>query len=138
MEDASKHFVGKIAQKAIIEKDGKVLVCRGIGDSVWEFPGGRLHMDESPQEGLRREIFEELNISVAVNGPIHICRSLHTKSSTWRVLVAYHCALEEGQTLTIDPEEVEDAKWVSHEELKTLPMFDDCREVADVFLKNLP
>lgn len=36
------HFVGKIAQKAVIEHDGKVFVVRGIGDSLWEFPGGYL------------------------------------------------------------------------------------------------
>ena len=136
MKDETKHFVGKIAQKAVIEKDGRILVCLGIGDSVWEFPGGRLHVDESPGEGLRREIFEELNISVVVRGPIHVCRSLHTKSGAWRVLIAYHCSVEGEGIIKMDPEEVEEMQWVLPEELKTLPMFADCREVADVFLKN--
>ena len=136
MENEQIHFVGKIAQKAIIEKNGKILVCRGIRDSVWEFPGGRLHIDESPQDGIRREILEELNIQVTVQQPIHVCRSLHTKSNTWRILIAYHCSIQDNSAEKIDPNEVEDMKWISPAELKNLPMFDDCRETADVFLKT--
>ena len=30
MEDAHKHYVGKVAQKAVIERDGMILVCRGV------------------------------------------------------------------------------------------------------------
>lgn len=136
MEKEEKHFVGKITQKAIIEKGEKVLVSRGIGDSIWEFPGGRLHIDEHLHDGIRREIFEELNISVTVHEPIHVCRSLHVKSNTWRIVIAYHCSIREDAVIKIDPEEVEEIKWISLNELKILPMFDDCRQLADVFLKT--
>lgn len=135
MEKEEVHFVGKIAQKAIIEKGGKVLVSKGIGDSIWEFPGGRLHIDEQPLDGIRREIFEELNISMAVYEPVHVCRSLHAKSNTWRILIAYRCSIQEDAVTKTDPEEVEEIKWISPHDLKILPMFDDCREIADVYLK---
>ncbi len=136
MEKEEVHFVGKIAQKAIIEKGEKILVSKGIGDSVWGFPGGRLHIDEHPHDGIRREIFEELNISVTVHEPIHVCRSLDTKSNTWRIFIVYHCSVNEDAVIKIDPEEVEEIKWISLGELETLPLFDDCREAADVFLKT--
>ena len=136
MEDETKHFVGKVAQKAVIEKDGKILVCQGIGDSVWEFPGGRLHIGEAPMEGVRREILEELNIPVVIKGIVHVCLSHHTKSNTWRVMIAYHCAVDGANEIKRDPTEVQDVKWISREELKTWPMFEDCREIADVFLRS--
>lgn len=133
MEDKSQHFVGNVAQKAIIERSGAVLVCRGVGDGVWEFPGGRLHAGESPREGLMREIREELGVSVHVGEPVDLIRSYHGQSKTWQVFVAYVCTITEGE-IVMDTSELEELRWVSREELQTLPMFDDCREVANVFL----
>jgi 8-oxo-dGTP diphosphatase len=129
MEDHAKHFVGNVAQKAIIEKDGKILVCRGIGDTVWEFPGGRLHADEAPMDGLAREIKEELGITITDIKPFWVLPSFHYKSKTHNVYIAYTCTYD-GAPLEVDPTEIEEMKWVTREELKDLPMFDDGKEVA--------
>ena len=136
MEHVETHFIGKVAQKAIIENSGKVLVCKGLQDSVWEFPGGRLNDNESPQDGLSREIVEELGVPVTIHGPVHVCRSYHTKSNTWNIFIAYHCSIEKPGIEKANLEEIEDVQWVSFEELKNLPMFSDCRKAADVFLQT--
>lgn len=130
----SQHFVGNVAQKAIIEKDGKILVCRGIGDEIWEFPGGRLHAGETPREGISREIKEELGVEIAVGAPVDVIRSFHGQTKQWQVFTAYMCTLGECADIIMDKGELEELRWVSREELKELPMFDDCREVANVFL----
>ncbi len=134
MEDANQHFVGKVSQKTIIQHLGKVLVQKGSGDTVWDWPGGHLHIGEVPAEGLKREIKEELGLSVEGLLPLIIERCLHIKSNTWRVVIFYTC-VSLSLDFTLDPSEVDEAKWVSKEELKTLPMFDDSRSAADVFLK---
>jgi 8-oxo-dGTP diphosphatase len=133
METHTQHFVGNVAQKAVIQKDNRVLVCRGIGDKVWEFPGGRLHTGEVPSEGLAREIQEELSLKVSVGRPIHVCRSFHGQTKQWQVFVGYECVIENGE-LVMDTSELEEIKWISREELAHLPMFEDCRELADIFL----
>ena len=58
------HFEGKIAQKVIIVKDGKVLLLRDprMTEVIWEIPGGRMNIDEEPREAVAREILEELCI----------------------------------------------------------------------------
>lgn len=54
----------------IIEKDGLILIAqRHRNDShglKWEFPGGTLMRNECGEDGIVRELFEELNIRVEV------------------------------------------------------------------------
>ena len=48
---------------ALIVNDGKIFATqRGYGDwkGFWEFPGGKVEADESPEDALKREILEEL------------------------------------------------------------------------------
>ncbi len=51
---------------AVIENDGRVLVCRRRPDQThplkWEFPGGKVEPGESPEQALARELEEELGI----------------------------------------------------------------------------
>ena len=51
---------------AVIVSDGKLLVAqRGRDDSYplkWELPGGKLEAGESLEQGLRRELEEELGV----------------------------------------------------------------------------
>ncbi len=124
MEDHDKHFVGNVAQKALIEKDRKILVCRGVGDTVWEFPGGRLHDGESPVDGIKREIKEELGIDIDDIRPFQIERNYHFRTKVYQVFIVYTCTCANTE-LKVDAGELEEVKWVSKEELKTLPMFDD-------------
>jgi len=55
---------------AIIEKDGKILIARRKkGDSQenkWEFPGGTIEASETPEECLKRELFEEFGVETRV------------------------------------------------------------------------
>jgi 8-oxo-dGTP diphosphatase len=51
---------------AILERDGRVLVCRRRADQAhplkWEFPGGKVEAGESPALAVARELREELGI----------------------------------------------------------------------------
>lgn len=54
---------------AIIIENNKVFATqRGYGDfkDGWEFPGGKIEIDETPEEAIVREIKEELDTAVEV------------------------------------------------------------------------
>ncbi len=55
---------------AVIERDGKILVCQRRAGSrhelKWEFPGGKVENGETPVEALARELNEELGIRAVI------------------------------------------------------------------------
>jgi 8-oxo-dGTP diphosphatase len=55
---------------AIIAKGNKVLIAKRNSidrlANMWEFPGGKLENGESPEECLKRELYEELGIDTVI------------------------------------------------------------------------
>ena len=54
---------------ALIEKDNKVLIAkRSTGDpnvyGKWEFPGGKVELNEDEFHAIEREIFEEFELKI--------------------------------------------------------------------------
>jgi 8-oxo-dGTP diphosphatase len=64
---------------AIIIRDGLVLLCQRSSavplPLLWEFPGGKIERDESLEQGLSREIQEELGVECLVGE--HIAETTH-------------------------------------------------------------
>lgn len=48
-----------IGVAGVITKDNKVLLVQNSISDTWSFPGGHLHQNESLQDGVKREVFEE-------------------------------------------------------------------------------
>lgn len=55
---------------AVVDIDGRYMICRrGPGrrlEGLWEFPGGKLEQGETPEQGLARELREELKVEAEV------------------------------------------------------------------------
>lgn len=52
----------RVATKAIIVHDDKVLLVKEIPDTWWDFPGGGIDHGETVEDGLVRELQEEIGV----------------------------------------------------------------------------
>lgn len=51
---------------AVVDEDGRFLTIKRADNGAWELPGGVLELDESLEDGVRREVYEETGIRVEV------------------------------------------------------------------------
>lgn len=77
----------------VIREDGRVLTIKRADNGTWEPPGGVLELSEAPEDGVRREVYEETGIKVQVD------RLTGVYKNTTRGIVAlvFRCHAEGGQ-----------------------------------------
>lgn len=54
----------ELCVRAIIQQNGAILVCQNKEKNYYFFPGGHINFGESAEEALKRELKEELYISI--------------------------------------------------------------------------
>lgn len=128
------------ASLGIIEQKDRILVQKrppeGLFASMWEFPGGRIRRHErfrarvregvrargreceraveSPEEAVVREVEEETGLSIKIRDKLGVFNHSYTR---FRVkLHVFVCKCKAGEL--VNP----DARWVTVEELESLPM----------------
>ena len=83
---------------AIIKKGNLYLVAQRNRDKYmglkWEFPGGKVEANETLQEALTREIYEELNININVYEKI--AEERYKDSEINIVLHYFLCSIKDG------------------------------------------
>ncbi len=128
------HFLGEVGQKIILEKDGKVLMCRGVGSDSWDIPGGRLNKNEDPEVGLIRELKEELGIEVIVKKPFYACVVHNFKNQPPRYFVVFEGSMKNpSYDLAVAQDELEEARWVSRDEVDTLVAMEDWKKAINLY-----
>ena len=103
---------------AIIRKGDKIFATqRGYGDfkDWWEFPGGKMETDETPEEALKREIREELSTEISVDE--FLCTMEYDYLKFHLTMHCYLCSL---QTEALHLNEHEAAKWLTIDELDSV------------------
>ena len=113
----------------LIQRDGLLLICQRRHDGAfplkWEFPGGKVEPGETPADGLRRELREELEIDVQVGREIY--RTRHDYPGVHTVeLIFYHIRAFQGVLCNRAFEEV---RWEPPARLPTFDFLDGDAEL---------
>lgn len=104
---------------AIIHDDeGRIFATqRGYGDykDGWEFPGGKIEQGETPEEALKREVWEELETKIVVE---RLIQTVDYDYPTFHLTMhCFWCHIGSG-SLTL--KEHEAARWLKPEELDSV------------------
>ena len=126
-----------VAAAVTLREDGRVLVAQRRPEDMlgglWEFPGGKRQAGETLEAALRRELEEEMAITLDVGAQIATVRHAYTH---FRItLYAFECRLRDGAPQCI---ECADFKWATLEELHALPMAVTDRRIVRTVEQLLP
>lgn len=84
---------------AVIIKNNKILVTQRSEAMAlplkWEFPGGKVEMNETPKTCLKREIKEELNIEINIGKKLN--NNTHNYESISIKLIPYLATIQSGE-----------------------------------------
>ncbi len=118
----------------IIEHNGRILAAkrnaRQTNAGLWEFPGGKVNDGELPSDALKREMSEELGISIYVRNQLV---SVDYKYPWIAInLIPFVCAIREGAPF---PHEHEEVRFFALEELNQLNWAPADLLVIDIYNK---
>ena len=103
---------------AIIRRGDKIFATqRGYGEwkDWWEFPGGKMEAGETPEEALKREIWEELETRIVVERLVQTVEYDYPQFHL--TMHCFWCHVESG-SLTL--KEHEAAKWLYKDQLDSV------------------
>jgi 8-oxo-dGTP diphosphatase len=112
-----------VAAAALIDVDGRVLICRRPKgkhmEGMWEFPGGKVEAGETLETCLIRELFEELGITVAKNCLSPFVFATHAYDSFHLIMPLFLLRRWDG---IVTAKEHEALAWVKPARLQDYPM----------------
>ena len=108
----------EVVAAIIHDEEGRIFATqRGYGPMKdgWEFPGGKMEAGETPEEALKREIWEELDTRIEVE---QLFKTIDYDYPDFHLTMhCYICKVESGK-LTL--KEHEAARWLTKEQLSSI------------------
>ncbi len=120
----------------MIRREGRILLTQRPLDSghlpgYWEFPGGKPEPGESPEQALARELREELGVEISVGEEIMAVRHSYPEKTV--DIRFFEATIISGVP---EPREVQDLRWVTTEELRTMQLPEADRPLVEALTKR--
>ncbi len=96
----------------------------------WDLPGGNVTFGENHEAALTREVKEETQLSIHSLRPAQVVTNFDANKGLYYLFIGY-TAIAENDSVTIDPQEHSEYRWVSNEEFFALTDTVFLRELVD-------
>ena len=104
-QEAQARF--RVGVFAVIEREGKYLLAHRSDIDWWNLAGGGLEYGETVEEGLAREVREEVGVSIEIVRLIGV----YSKPRKHEVVLAFLCRLAPGSPEPGTSDEVSEVAW---------------------------
>ena len=112
-----------VSAVVLVDKDGKILITkRPRGKSMaglWEFPGGKIEKNETPEKALIRELYEELDIEIENSCLAPITFASYSYPKFHLLMPLFVCRKWKG---IVRSKEGQILKWTKSQDLQKFPM----------------
>jgi 8-oxo-dGTP diphosphatase len=121
---------------AIIELNGKVL-CAQRSKKMdlplkWELPGGKVEVEETPEDCLIREINEELGLDIEIIRQLPAFQHKYPNQKTIELL-PFICKIINGEIILKEHQQV---KWLGKNELLSLDWAEADISIVNFYIRN--
>jgi mutator protein MutT len=125
----------KIGVAVIVNEQKEILIDKrlptGVMANMWEFPGGKIEADESPEDCIIREIKEE--IGVVIECDRHLIDITHDYPEFTVTLSVYVCHIVSGDP---QPLECAEVRWVNVHQLHNFEFPSANKEIISMLEKT--
>lgn len=117
-----------VVAAALLDAEGRILLTqRPAGKAMaglWEFPGGKLELGETPEQALVRELGEELGLTIAPTDLLPLTFASYAYPDVHILMPLYVCRVWHG---TPEGREGQALAWVGKGDLRnyTMPPADE-------------
>jgi 8-oxo-dGTP diphosphatase len=118
----------------LIEKENRYLLIQEATEKwkgKWYLPGGSTKDEETAEQGAKREVMEEAGCEVELT---HVFFVKYHRGFFNRKVSIFYCGKQIGdQIKTIPDKDSLAVKWVSYEELVSMPLRNNLKELIDIY-----
>ena len=100
----------RVVVEGVCSRGGRILLvkgARGLTEGLWTLPGGFLRFGETPDEGVRRELAEEIGVETRVGNLLAVRSRLGRRSRLHWIMLFYR--VEATGELKPNPDEIAEA-----------------------------
>lgn len=137
-------FIQRISMKAVIVRDGKVLLLRESSSDAdntiagyYQLPGGRISPGEPFADGFTREIAEETGLTVEIGQPLQVGEWFPViKGVPHQIIAVFFACQASSDELRLSPEH-DGYQWADLAAIEALSVISPDKQVAQEYLRSL-
>ena len=132
----------KLAGAVVYRQDGKNFIFAFVHDvfGYWTLSKGHLEEEETPEEGAKRELKEELGINIEIEkelGSNEYIASDPEKGKIKKIVKYFLASTKEKELSLKDTGGLNDAAWFQMKDLADIKTYDDIRPIIAMAIKIL-